>query len=56
MFRRSVSRFLVKQRSEESGERFEERGENRAKIGTDGLLTSVPFFAKTGILTRSMSG
>mgnify|MGYP006919529237 CR=1 FL=1 len=36
--------------------RHDVKGGKTAKMGTDGFLTSVPFFAKTGILTRSMSG
>jgi len=32
------------------------KGGKTAKMGTDGLLTSVPFFAKTGILTWNTSG
>jgi len=38
------------------GVRHDGKGGKAAKMGTDGLLTSVPFFAKAGILTRRMSG
>jgi hypothetical protein len=31
--------------------RHDGKGGKTAKMGTEGILTSVPFFAKTGILT-----
>ncbi len=54
---RPGSWFKTEERSEMPDQvRHDGKGVKTTKMETDGLLTSVPFFAKTGILTRSASG